>query len=351
MRILQVCPKYYPSIGGVEEHVRNISEKLAKKHQITTATTDPTGDLPKEEIINGVRVMRFKSWAPSDSYFFSRRLYRYLGINSGDFDVVHAHSYHAFPALYAAQTKTRNKLVFTSHYHGTGHTIFRSLLHRPYEMLGKKIFGKADRVICVSDFEKNLITKKLNVNSEKIAVIPNGLNLEEFGRLLRPKKNYTKILCVGRLEKYKGIQYVVRVMPRMTENTFLEIVGKGHYMGDLIKLASRLHVDRRIMFAQDLSREELLKKYSEADLFVSLSKHEAYGMCVAEALACGTPCVVVGSSALRAWVDNRNCFEVSDPANLEELRHIIEDTIGRNVTGLRFMDWSEIADKTVDLYG
>jgi len=31
MRILQVCPRYYPDMGGVEEHVRNISERLSKK--------------------------------------------------------------------------------------------------------------------------------------------------------------------------------------------------------------------------------------------------------------------------------------------------------------------------------
>ena len=35
MRILQVCPKYYPAIGGVEEYVKNISERLAKEHELT----------------------------------------------------------------------------------------------------------------------------------------------------------------------------------------------------------------------------------------------------------------------------------------------------------------------------
>ncbi|EMR73160.1 hypothetical protein MCGE09_00511, partial [Thaumarchaeota archaeon SCGC AB-539-E09] len=55
MKILQVCPKYYPNIGGVEEHVRNISERLAKKNDISVFTTDPSGTLRKEEIINRVK--------------------------------------------------------------------------------------------------------------------------------------------------------------------------------------------------------------------------------------------------------------------------------------------------------
>jgi glycogen synthase len=47
MKILQVCPRYYPSIGGVETHVKNISERLAEKHDISVLATDFSGKLPK----------------------------------------------------------------------------------------------------------------------------------------------------------------------------------------------------------------------------------------------------------------------------------------------------------------
>jgi glycosyltransferase involved in cell wall biosynthesis len=68
MKILQVCPRYPPDIGGVEEHVRNISERLARKYDVTVFTTDPTGKFQKKAIINSVKIRRFKSWAPSESY-------------------------------------------------------------------------------------------------------------------------------------------------------------------------------------------------------------------------------------------------------------------------------------------
>ena len=105
MKILQVCPRYYPYFGGVEEHVRNISQRLAEKHEVTVATMDPSVKLPKEEVIDGVKIKRFR-----EMYYFSKDLRNYLIKNSDSFDVVHAHSYHAFPALYAAQAKKRNKL-------------------------------------------------------------------------------------------------------------------------------------------------------------------------------------------------------------------------------------------------
>lgn len=129
MRIAQVCPRYHPDTGGVETHTKEISERLAEKgFEIEVLTTDPYGELPKEEIINSVRVKRFRSWAPNENYHFSNELRKYLARNSDDHDIIHAHSYHDFPALHAAQAKNRNKLVFTPHYHGEGHTFFRNTL-------------------------------------------------------------------------------------------------------------------------------------------------------------------------------------------------------------------------------
>ena len=189
MKILQVCQKYYPYKGGVAEHVRNLSERLAEKYEVIVATTDPSGKLPRDEIVNSVKIQRFKCMAPRNSYYFSRILKKYLMKNSDKFDIVHAHNYHVVPSFYAAQSKDRNVFVFTPHYHGSGRDLFNSLLHIPYKFLGKRIFQKADRIICVSRFEKNLILKNFKINEDKIRIIPNGVNLEEFTTLKR-KNDY-----------------------------------------------------------------------------------------------------------------------------------------------------------------
>jgi len=355
MKILQVCPRYYPHIGGVEEHVRNISERLAENHEVTVTTTDPSGKLLEDEIVNGVDVRRFKSWAPSEAYYFSAELKKYLMNNSNGFDVVHAHSYHAFPSLYAAQAKGVNKMVFTPHYHGTGHNFYRNALHVFYRSLGKKIFQKADRIVCVSNYERDLITRKrFEVDERKIVVIPNGIDLEEFRDLKklskRLRKHYRTILYVGRLEKYKGIHHLIRVLPKLDNDIVLEIVGKGPYKKSLVKLTSKLGIEHRVRFFQNLPRNELLQKYAEADLFVLLSKYEAYGICVAEALSCGTPCIVADTSALGEWIDNKNCFGISNPINLEELVNLVNNVKGRSVKGLKLPDWDEITEKLVKLY-
>ena len=351
MKIAQVCHRYYPHIGGVETHVQEISERLVKKgHEVEVLTTDPSARLPKDEVINGVRVRRFGSWAPSEAYYFSRDLQKYLTRNSGIYDLSHAHSYHSFPSLYAANAKNEKKLIVTPHYHGTSHTTFRAILFRFYKLVGRRIFEKADRVICVSNYEKNLLLKHFRIFEEKTTVIPNGINLSEFRNLKRTEKDHKTILYVGRLEEYKGVQYLVRALPRLGEDTELEVVGKGQFKTAIVRLVRKLGVENRVKLSEDIPRNELLQKYADADLFVLLSRHEAFAICVAEALASGTPCIVANTSALTEWIDDKSCFGVDYPVKVDSLAELIKNVIGTEVHQPRLWDWEEVVNKVAEVY-
>ena len=308
--------------------------------------------LPKEEIINGVQIRRFEAWSPRDAYYFSRGLKRSLRAHSQEYDVIHAHNYHAFPALYAAQAKKRkNKLVFTPHYHGGGHTFFRSLLHKPYRFWGIEIFKKADKIICVSDYEKSLVMKHFKVFDKKIAVIPNGVSFKEFeGLEKRRTKDFKVVLYVGRLEKYKGVHYIIKTLQMLGDDLILEIVGRGSYEKSLINLARKLNVESRVKFYQALPRDQLLQKYADADIFVLLSKHEAFGISVAEALVSKCPCVVANTSALKEWIDDENCFGVDYPIKTDKLAKLIDEAIRRKVTRVKLWDWKEVVYKVTELY-
>jgi glycosyltransferase involved in cell wall biosynthesis len=340
LKIAQICPRYSPDIGGVETHVKEISERLVKAgHEVEVITTDPTGKLGKKDTINGVEVMRFRSFAPGNAYYFAPQIYFYL--KKQDFDVIHAHSYHALPALFAALGKRKRKLVFTPHYHRSGHTAFRNLLHKPYRLFGKVIFSRADSVICVSDYERSLVETDFKV-SGKTVKIPNGINLAEFEHLRAQKKDKGAesrngkviaggekaekekvrkekiLLYVGRLEEYKGVQYIIQSLPELRDFR-LRIVGKGPYEAELRSMAESLNVEGKVGWLKDLSRKELLECYADADIFLMLSSHEAYGITVAEALAAGTPCVVAKGSALEEFVDGIQCLGIDEPIKKEKV--------------------------------
>ncbi|MCW7074396.1 MAG: glycosyltransferase family 4 protein [Candidatus Methanospirare jalkutatii] len=354
MRVAQVCPRFYPDIGGVETHVYEISKRLAKHFEIEVLSTDPGGRYLKVEKVDGFTVKRFKSIAPSNSYYFSLDMYRFLKKHSSDYNILHAHNYHAFPALFASLTKSKNKLIFTPHYHGKGHSFIRDLLHRPYKIPGKRIFEKADAVICVSKFEKEIILKNFNMDSSKIFVIPNGVNLDEFKCVEKIKeqkdRNIKIILYVGRIEKYKGLDYVVKALKYLPKNFVLEVVGRGSYKSKIVKLARNLGIINRIRFYWDLNRDELIEKYAKADLLVLLSKYEAYGLVVAEALASKTPCIVANTSALSEWIDNENVFGIDYPIDIRRLVRLIINVSEIEIKNISVQNWVYIAEQIKNIY-
>ncbi|HMK48193.1 MAG TPA: glycosyltransferase family 4 protein [Methanocella sp.] len=345
MRIAQVCPRYKPHIGGVETVVGEVSRRLVPDHDVTVVTTDPSRKLPRQETIDGVSVVRFPALAPGDAYYLAPALRRFLQVEQ--FDVVHAHGYHAFPALLATVSDTK-RFVFTPHYHGKGHTWFRNLLHKPYRLIGTRTFGRADVIVCDSEFEKSLVCRDFPQYCGKTGVISLGIAKKEFGAV-EPYPGASNILLyVGRLEEYKGIQHVINALP-LLQRYELVVIGKGPYMDGLKRAVVNAGVEGRVKFLEELSRQELLRWYATADVFLMLSSFEAFGITVAEALASGTPCVVAKSSSLSEFVDEGLCRGIDLPTSPK--------TIADAVLGAKkvpytkeILDWDDVARRLLSVY-
>jgi glycosyltransferase involved in cell wall biosynthesis len=165
------------------------------------------------------------------------------------------------------------------------------------------------------------------------------------------------MLYVGRLESYKGAQYLIEVMPKLDSDWILEIVGNGPMKPLLEKRASELGIRKRVEFYQGLPRKELLQKFVDADVFALLSQYEAYSMVIAEALVAGTPCIVATGSALTEWVDNENCFGIDYPLNIPRLAQLIEKASAhRNESGGeefrkdKIKDWNHVVEQFEKIY-
>ncbi len=347
MKICQVCHRFSPYTGGIETHVYEISKRLAKEFDVEVLTTDPSGKLRSIEEVDGFTVRRFKSYAPSEAYYFSLDLYRYLKRNSDKYDVIHTHNYHAFPALFAAMTKKQNKLIFTPHYHGKGGSVIRSLLLKPYRLLGSTIFKKADAVICVSDYERQLVRRDFGVYA---VVIPNGINL---GRIqnAKPFEFPDKLIFyVGRIEKYKNVHTVVESMEYLDGFHFY-IAGKGNFEEELRKLIRRLGLEDRVKLLGFVDEETKYRWLKTCSVFVNLSPIEAFGITVLEALACGKPAVVSDRGALKEFAEKFDCVFAVSGNSPKELAEVIRRAAEVKVNvDLREYDWDSIAERTMDVY-
>lgn len=357
MEILQVCSDSYGEVGGVSVHVRNISERLAQRHSVTVYATNAARAhrVPRYESKNGVKVERFSTYAPSDAYFFSWEML--LKLRKVEFDIVHAHCYHAFPLHFSVLAQCK-KFIVTTHFHGTGHSAFRSCLIRLLKPFGERTLRKADDIIAVSEYEKALLCQQFGFSSDRVVVIPNGVDFGEFSCLRKRDHGFKSILYVGNLLGFKGVQYLVEVLPKLADDVILEIVGDGSIKSFLERRARELEVYDRIRFYQNLTRQELLQKYVDADVFVLLSKYEAYSLVIAEALAAGTPCVVANTSALTEWVDNESVFGVSVPVELNELAKLINSIFDTDVNkkkmrkwmATKILDWNDVTRRLERVY-
>ncbi|GID51478.1 N-acetylglucosaminyl-phosphatidylinositol biosynthetic protein Spt14 [Actinoplanes capillaceus] len=294
MRIGVVSNAYHPDIGGVETHVKRLCAGLiAAGDDVEVITQHATRSV---ETVDGVVVRRFPLTVPAGNYRLSVPLWRWLRAHAAEYDVLHAHSYHALAALCAA-LGNRTPLVFTPHYHGTGHTRFRAALHPLYRPLGRAVMHRASAVVCVTSAERELVLRDFPAVATRIVVIPNGTDPRPAPSGRPPRTR--RILCVGRLEQYKRVDRVIRAMTRLGPEHRLDVVGTGPAGDRLRQLAADLGLAGRVVFHGRLDDAAFETCLSSASAAVSASEYEAFGMGVADALAAGLPTVATPIPAHR----------------------------------------------------
>lgn len=356
LRIALVAPRYSPYIGGVETHVARVAAGLATRgHVVEVLTQAHRRDLARREEIDGVIVRRFPVPLSARTYAFAPSLWAYLARHHGCYDIVHAHHYHALPALGAALTGCR-PLVFTPHYHGAGHSRLRALLHVPYRHAGRRIFARARRVICNSEAEAALVCHDFPAVAGRLHVVYPGVDGAAF-RCAKPyDETRTVILSVGRLEAYKNVHRAIAALPLLPDSFVLRVVGEGPARPALQDLTERLGVEERVEFLGRVDDGVLHRWLRTAAVYVSLSGHEAFGLSVVEALAAGARVLASDIPAYReiarmvpAPVMMLTPLD-SDPATLAAAIRALAARAPIETTWPGLASWDDVTGRTEQIY-
>ena len=344
---------YAPMIGGVEKHVVEIATRMAQRGEdVDVLTHTESGQrLARRETIGGVKVTRFAVPVPSTNYALSPALWAHLARTRNSYDVVHAHGYHALPALQAASVRP-STLVFTPHYHGTGHSPFRKLLHPPYRRIGRLIFERAARTIAVSPPEARLILSHFPQLEPKLVVIPNGVDQEALDAALPFNETRTVILSAGRLESYKQVDKTIAALSHLPDTFVLRITGDGGARGELERRAAALGLGDRVLFLGKVSEEDLYRWFRTASVYVSMSSNEAMPVTFIECLAAGAHVVASDIPAHRDLVTKTGgCIELVDlTASPEAVAYAILAVSTAESVPARVDTWSGVAARTLDVY-
>ena len=328
MKILMVSPQAYPPyVGGVETHLYDISRFLVKKgHHVEIYSTDPSGKLSPSTVINGVRMARFFSWAPWGLYHFSPKLF--ASLKNAQACVIHAHDYRSFPMLAAALAKAKNKtpLVITLHLGASKVGRMPYLVYNP--IFGNLIFHRADKIVVVSKIEVEYF-RQLKKMRNKIIHIPNGIDLDEVSKYKRKvvtNESKIRILYAGRLERKKGISYLLKAFNKVVahHDVDLWIVGDGPLKSELIDIIKKQKMNGKVHLRFNVSRDELYGLYARAHIFVLLSQFEAHSIALTEAMAFGLVPVAtnVGGNAYLVN-DGKDGFLVKYPPSINEISQIL----------------------------
>lgn len=221
-----------------------------------------------------------------------------------------------------------------------GEEITTEATYRSYNRNRRAAINNADAIIAVSGFTRDYLINRFRVKPEKVILIANGVDLQDFfvskgsQKLIdRYQISHKKVLTtVGRLVPRKGIDNVIKALPRTIKaipDLHYVIVGIGPYENELKALTKEYKVEKHVTFAGRVPEEELAPHYQVADVFIMPNRTmpdgdtEGFGLVFLEANACGKP--VIGGragGAIEAVKDGINGISV-DGFNLDEISEAI----------------------------
>ena len=174
---------------------------------------------------------------------------------------------------------------------------------------------EATEVIVNSNYMKGHVQGLFGLPFDKISVIPNGINLNNFTGIERDydfrrrfaMDNEKIILYVGRLVYEKGVQHLISAMPKILDHyhdSKLVIAGKGGMLDELKAQVDSMGLSNKVYFTGYLNQKEVQKMYKCADVAVFPSTYEPFGIVALEAMLAGIPTVVSDIGGLNEIVEH-----------------------------------------------
>jgi len=400
MKVVILTNEYPPNVyGGAGVHVQYLVRELAKLEE--NAVTVKVLCFGDQEIqhrnlqVRGVdldlRCTDHEMLHPELLRTLIREVAMTGSVDAAD--IIHCHTWYTHLAGCLLKQLVGGRLVLTTH----------SLEpHRPWkrEQLGtaynasswmeKTAYENADGVIAVSQSMSNDVHDLYGVPLDKIRVIHNGIDIEEYQPGvdlevlscygINPGKRF--ILFVGRITRQKGILHLVNAVPHIRTNVQIVLCAGAadtaaieQEMSNAVALARKKSRNEIIWIPQVVPKPEIISIYSAAALFVCPSIYEPFGIINLEAMACGTPVVASAVGGIPDIVVPEETgllvpFDRAGPGNSEpgdpgqysrDLASAIDSLLNApekiELMGKKareqveqFFSWKSIARQTLDFY-
>jgi len=396
MKALFFTREYPPYVyGGAGVHVEYLASELSKLMEIDVRCFGNQDE--NSENLN-VKGFPFENPVFDNTNDKLKAVLKTLStgiqMNAGeiDADLVHCHTWYAHFAGIVAKLCYGIPLVITTHSLEPLRPWKREQLGRGYDAsswVEKTAIEMADAIIAVSKETKEDVLKYFDVDEDKIEVIYNGIDLQEYVVTKQTDtleeygidKLKPYVLFVGRITRQKGIIHLVNAIKYIDPDTQIVLCAGAP---DTPEIAKEMEVsvnnvkqsrDNVIWIDKMLDKKQVIQLYSHADVFCCPSIYEPFGIINIEAMACKTAVVasavggikevvVEGETGLLIPLEQQDMapFEPVDPDKFSRdlangINKLVKDDSLRYTMALNgrkrvedIFDWKAIAKQVEALY-
>mgnify|MGYP001166979889 FL=1 len=362
MKIGLLSYRSNPYSGGQGIYIRHLSKALSKLgHEVSVISGQPYPEL--DDSINLIKLpglglfesserfsafkisffwnlLNFYEWFTvmtggfPEPYAYGRRVYRLLKKTNFNFDILLDNQ-----SLSSSLLKIQKEfpLAVTIHHPITkDHKLEMDNAKNWKERLSsnrwhnflpmqKRTASKLQNIICVSQSSKEDVITEFNVKEERITVIPNGIDIENFKPSSDSKTLDFKIVTTASSDiPLKGLRHLILALPRVLRDyplTRLTVIGKSPKKSKLNKLIDDLNLEDKITFKSGISENEIVDIYHDSDIAVIPSLYEGFGFGAGEAMACGVPLISTDSGGLKQVI-GESALKI-EPGSVQQIEESI----------------------------
>lgn len=400
MRIVLVTNEYPPHVyGGAGVHVEYLSRELARleggKHDIRILCFGEQKEQLGNITVEGIHRAPDSSFQGLSHPKLLDTLFRNV-IMSGlvrEADIIHCHTWYTHLAGCLLKQILGVPLVITTHSLEPQRPWKAEQLGSAYHAstwLEKTAYENADGVIAVSKSMKEAVHDCYKVSFEKIDVIPNGIDVNEYKPTFNPdvltlyRINPHKpfVLFVGRITRQKGLIHLVNAIKWLDPGIQVVLCAGAPDTEEIGKeMAGRVEEARSgteneiIWIERWVRTAHLVILFSHASIFVCPSVYEPFGIINLEAMACETPVVASAVGGIpevvvheeTGWLvpfepTGTNTFEPKDPAKFSRdlaaaVNGLLSSPERRRAMGIKsrervenYFSWETVAERTLSFY-
>ncbi len=368
LKIALVCPYDYSRPGGVQEHIKYLSKNLRKRGHIVKIITPKIKNfkIADKNIIflgSGIKLSLNKTQAEVSIVLGKAREKIQRLLNMENFDIIHFHE-PCIPLISMQILAESNSVNIATFHASMPNTLLGFSIKAAYLPLIKSMIGFFDDLIAVSEIPKNLVQ---TYTDRQIHIIPNGIDLEVFKSTVKPLKRYinnkVKILFLGRLDKRKGIFYLLKAYKKLkseNKDICLIIGGVGDEFENAVEYVKKKGI-KDVEFLGFVKDEDKPKIFASSDIFCSPALYgESQGIVLLEAMATGKPVVAFANPGYKLLLKGTGSLFLAKNRDVNDLVKKLEvlindyrlrDFMGRwGVNEAKRYSWDIVTKQILDVY-